>query len=56
MNRGIWEQRPFMNLSKAKTAPDKIAIERQIAAADTQIDQLVYELQRQSDDEIGIAE
>jgi hypothetical protein len=30
--------------SEARTAPDKTAIERQIAATDKQIDQLVYEL------------
>jgi hypothetical protein len=32
------------DLSKARTAPDKTAIVRQIVATDKQIDQLVYEL------------
>jgi len=30
------------DLPKARTAPDKTAVERQIAATDKQIDQLVY--------------
>jgi hypothetical protein len=32
------------NLPKARTAPDKTAIERQIAATDEQVDQLAYAL------------
>ncbi len=41
---------------KARTAPDKTAIERQIAATDKQIDQLVYELYGLTEEEIGIVE
>jgi hypothetical protein len=44
------------DLSKARPAPDKTAIERQIAATDEQIDQLVYELDGLTEDEIRIAE
>jgi hypothetical protein len=45
-----------MNLPKARTAPDKTAIERQIAATDKRIDQLVYELYGLTEDEIRIVE
>ena len=41
---------------KARTAPDKTAIERQIAATDRQIDQLVYELYGLTQEEIRIVE
>ena len=40
----------------ARTAPDKTAIERQIAATDKQIDALVYELYGLTEDEIRIVE
>jgi hypothetical protein len=40
----------------ARTAPDKTAIERQIAATDKQIDQLVYELYGLTEEEIRIME
>jgi hypothetical protein len=43
-------------LSKTKTAHDKAALERQIAATDRQIDRLVYELYGLTEDEIKIAE
>jgi len=44
------------DLPKARTAPDKTAIERQIAATDKQIDQLVYELYGLTEEEIRIVE
>ena len=44
------------DLPKARTAPDKTAIERQIVATDKQIDQLVYELYGLTEDEIRIVE
>jgi hypothetical protein len=44
------------DLSKARTAPDKTAIERQIAATDKQIDALVYELYGLTEAEIRIVE
>lgn len=40
----------------AKTATNKIVIQRQIDATDRQIDQLVYELYGLTDDEIRIVE
>jgi hypothetical protein len=43
------------DLPKARST-DKTAIERQIAATDKQIDQLVYELYGLTEEEIGIAE
>jgi hypothetical protein len=43
-------------LAEARTAHDKAVIERQIAATDRQIDQLVYELYGLSDREIAIVE
>jgi hypothetical protein len=44
------------DLPKAKTAPDKTAIERQVAATDKRIDQLVYELYGLAEEEIRIVE
>jgi hypothetical protein len=44
------------DLPKARTAPDKTAIERQIAVTDKQIDQLVYELYGLTEGEIRIVE
>jgi hypothetical protein len=44
------------DLPKARTAHDKTAIERQIAATDKQIDQLVYELYGLTKEEIMIVE
>lgn len=44
------------DLAAAKTAHDKTLIERQIIAADRQIDALVYELYGLTDDEIAIVE
>jgi len=41
---------------KAKTPDEKTRIQRQIAATDKQIDQLVYELYGLTDDEIKIVE
>jgi type I restriction-modification system DNA methylase subunit/predicted type IV restriction endonuclease len=43
-------------LSAARTEHDKTVLERQIAATDRQIDQLVYELYGLSDEEIAIVE
>jgi hypothetical protein len=43
-------------LSAAKTPPEKTSLERQIAATDTQIDRLVYELYGLTEDEIRIVE
>jgi hypothetical protein len=40
----------------ARTAPDKTAIEHQIAATDKQIDQLVHKLYGLTEEEIGIVE
>jgi hypothetical protein len=42
------------HLPKARNGPDKTAIERQIAATDKQIDQLVYELYELTQNEIRI--
>lgn len=42
--------------ARAKTNHEKAVIERQIAATDHQIDQLVYELYRLTDEEIRIVE
>jgi hypothetical protein len=43
-------------LPKAKTEHEKTATERQIAATDKQIDQLVYELYGLTEEEIRIVE
>ncbi len=43
-------------LHAARTAQDKTAIQRQIDAADRQIDRLVYEAYEPTDDEIHIVE
>ena len=43
-------------LPAAQTAHDRTVIERQIAAADRQIDMLVYELYGLTDEEIAIVE
>jgi hypothetical protein len=43
-------------LAAAKSPSDQTAIQRQIDAADRQIDQLVYELYGLTDDEIRIVE
>jgi hypothetical protein len=44
------------DLPKAKTTLEKTSIERQIAATDKQIDQLVYELYGLTEKEIKIVE
>jgi len=44
------------DLPKAKTAHEKTAIERQIAATDQQVDALVYELYGLTKEEIRIVE
>jgi hypothetical protein len=44
------------DLPKAKTPHEQESIQRQIAATDKQIDQLVYELYGLGDDEIRIVE
>jgi hypothetical protein len=44
------------DLPKARTAPDKTAVERQIAATDRQIDALVYELYGLTEEGIQIVE
>jgi predicted nucleic acid-binding Zn-ribbon protein len=44
------------SLAAAKTPNEKEALQRQIAATDVQIDQLVYELYDLTDDEIKIVE
>ena len=43
-------------LAKAKTAHEKETIQRQIVAADRQIDELVYDLYGLTEDEIKIVE
>jgi hypothetical protein len=43
-------------LSAAKAPPEKTSLERQIAATDTQIDRLVYDLYALTEDEIKIVE
>ncbi|MBK7381138.1 MAG: hypothetical protein IPJ03_19485 [Ignavibacteriales bacterium] len=45
-----------MKKSKAKTPTERTAIERQIQATDTQIDQLVYQLYGLTEEEIKIVE
>jgi hypothetical protein len=45
----------LQELLKSRTVPNKNAIERQIAAPDKQIDQLVHELYGLMEEEIGIA-
>ena len=44
------------SLGSAKTPQEKTSLERQIAATDTQIDRLVYELYGLTEDEIKIVE
>jgi hypothetical protein len=44
------------DLAAAKTAHDKTLVERQIAAADKQIDRLVYELYGLMEAEITVVE
>jgi hypothetical protein len=44
------------DLPKAKTPHEQESLQRQIAAADNQIDALVYELYGLSEDEIRIVE
>jgi hypothetical protein len=44
------------DLPKARTAPNRTAIERQAAATDKQIDALVYELYGLTEEEIRIVE
>jgi hypothetical protein len=44
------------DLPKARTAPDKTAIERQTAATDKQIDQLAYELYGLTEEEIHVVD
>jgi hypothetical protein len=44
------------DLPKARSAPDKTAIERQVAATDKQIDALVYELYGLTKEEIAVVE
>lgn len=48
--------RLFMELENGRTGYARTALERQIAATDRQIDQLVYELYGLTDDEIRIVE
>ncbi len=48
--------RLYRDLAAAKTPNEKAALERQIAATDGQIDQLVYELYGLTDEEIRIVE
>ncbi|PYM11331.1 MAG: hypothetical protein DME18_14260, partial [Verrucomicrobia bacterium] len=43
-------------LSTARTPQEKTSLERQIAATDTQIDRLVYDLYGMTEDEIKIVE
>ena len=43
-------------LAAAKPAREKIVLQRQIAATDRQIDQLVYDLYELTDEEIRIVE
>jgi hypothetical protein len=44
------------DLPKARTAPDKTVIERQVAATNRRIDQSACELYGLTDEEIGIVE
>ncbi|NQS99347.1 MAG: hypothetical protein HQ591_12935 [candidate division Zixibacteria bacterium] len=46
----------YKQLSSAKTPHEKTVIQRQIAAADKQIDRLVYELYELTEEEIKIVE
>ncbi len=46
----------YKHLNSAKTPDDKTQIQRQIDAADKEIDQLVYELYGLTEEEIGIVE
>jgi hypothetical protein len=43
-------------MSAARTPQEQTALERQIAAADTQIDRLVYELYGLTEEEIKLVE
>ena len=52
INRDFFHKR----LSAAKTPQEKTSLERQIAATDTQIDALVYQLYGLTEDEIKIVE
>lgn len=45
-----------MKINKTKTPTERTAIERQIQATDTQIDQLVYQLYGLTEEEIKIVE
>jgi len=48
---------PSMTIERfSKTPPEKITLERQIAATDQQIDRLVYDLYGLTEDEIKIVE
>jgi hypothetical protein len=49
-------QKLHKDLPKARTAPEKTTVERQIAATDKQIDALVFELYGLTEDEIRIVE
>ena len=44
------------DLPKAKTPHEQESLQRQIAATDNQIDELVYQLYRLTDEEIRIVE
>jgi hypothetical protein len=46
----------YARLEKTKTAHDRTTLERQIAATDREIDQLVYELYGLTDKEIALVE
>ena len=48
--------REILELAVARTPQEKTALERQIAATDTQIDRLVYDLYGLTEDEIKIVE
>jgi hypothetical protein len=47
---------PVCSFRTARTAPEKTLLERQIAATDTQIDRLVYDLYGLTENEIKIVE
>jgi cell division protein FtsB len=46
----------LLKVAAAKTAHDKTALQRQIAATDRQVDRLVYGLYNLTDEEIKIVE
>jgi hypothetical protein len=52
----LLDQSLLMSPPNARTAPDKTAIEHQIAATDKQIDHPVSELSGSTEDEIRIVE